>query len=56
LQGVAEWVVLALDDYQLITAPAIHRSITYLVDHLPPHLHLVLATRADPPLPLARQP
>jgi LuxR family maltose regulon positive regulatory protein len=47
-------VVLVLDDYHLISAPAIHRSVTYLLDHWPPHLHLVLATRADPPLPLAR--
>ena len=47
-------VVLVLDDYHLITTPSIHRSVTYLVDHLPSHLHLVLATRADPPLPLAR--
>ena len=47
-------VVLALDDYHLITASVIHRSVTYLIDHLPPHLHLVLTTRADPPLPLAR--
>lgn len=49
-----EEVVLILDDYHLITAPSIHRSVTYLVDHLPPRLHLVMATRADPPLPLAR--
>jgi LuxR family maltose regulon positive regulatory protein len=47
-------VVLILDDYHVITAPSIHRSVTYLVDHLPPRLHLVIATRADPPLPLAR--
>ena len=43
-----------LDDYHLITAQPIHRSLTYLLDHLPPHLHLVMATRADPPLSLAR--
>src|SRR5579859_3793218 len=47
-------VALVLDDYHLITAPSIHDSVTYLVDHLPTHLHLVIATRADPPLPLAR--
>jgi LuxR family maltose regulon positive regulatory protein len=49
-----EEVALILDDYHLITAPSIHRSVTYLLDHLPPRLHLVIATRADPPLPLAR--
>jgi LuxR family maltose regulon positive regulatory protein len=47
-------MALVLDDYHLITAPPIHQAVTYLIDHLPPHLHLVLATRADPPLPLAR--
>jgi ATP/maltotriose-dependent transcriptional regulator MalT len=47
-------MALVLDDYHLITAPPIHRAVTYLVDHLPPQLHLVMATRADPPLPLAR--
>ncbi|HET8852797.1 MAG TPA: hypothetical protein VFN02_09740, partial [Ktedonobacteraceae bacterium] len=47
-------VALILDDYHVITAPSIHRSITYLLDHLPPRLHLAIATRADPPFPLAR--
>src|SRR5712691_9194870 len=47
-------VALVLDDYHLITAQPIHHSVAYLVDHLPPQLHLVIATRADPPLPLAR--
>jgi len=43
-----------LDDYHVIKAEAIHNALTFLLDHLPPQLHLVLATRADPPLPLAR--
>ncbi len=54
LAALPHEMVLILDDYHLITAPPIHRSVTYLVDHLPPQLHLVIATRADPPLPLAR--
>src|SRR5690348_217482 len=54
LAALPHEVALILDDYHLITAPSIHRSITYLVEHLPPQLHLVIATRADPPLPLAR--
>jgi len=54
LTAMSHTVVLILDDYHLITAPPIHRSVTYLVDHLPPRLHMVIATRADPPLPLAR--
>ena len=45
---------LVLDDYHLITADPIHRGMTFLLEHLPPQLHLILATRADPPLPLAQ--
>ena len=47
-------IVLVLDDYHLIGAQPIHQGIAFLVDHLPPQLHLVIATRADPPLPLGR--
>lgn len=46
--------VLVLDDYHVITAASIHHTLTHLVEHLPPRMHLVLATRSDPPLPLAR--
>jgi LuxR family maltose regulon positive regulatory protein len=44
--------VLVLDDYHLLTTPAVHASMRWLLEHLPPTLHLILATRADPPLPL----
>jgi LuxR family transcriptional regulator, maltose regulon positive regulatory protein len=54
LMAVAEEVALVLDDYHLITVPAIHQALTYLLEHLPPHIHLLLASRSDPPLPLAR--
>ena len=47
-------LVLVLDDFHVITSEPIHRATVYLVEHLPPQLHLVLASRADPPLPLAR--
>jgi len=47
-------VVLALDDYHEIAAEAVHSALTFLLDHLPPQLHLVVATRVDPPWPLAR--
>jgi LuxR family maltose regulon positive regulatory protein len=47
-------MALVLDDYHLITAPSIHQSIIYLLDHLPPRFHIIISTRADPPLPLAR--
>ncbi|MFN2183665.1 MAG: LuxR C-terminal-related transcriptional regulator [Anaerolineae bacterium] len=49
--------IFVLDDYHVIEAPPIHEAISFLLDHLPPFepgLHLVIATRADPPLPLAR--
>ncbi|HLF29010.1 MAG TPA: LuxR C-terminal-related transcriptional regulator [Anaerolineae bacterium] len=46
--------VLVLDDYHLITTPVIHDALTFLLDHLPPRLHLLLASRADPSLPVAR--
>jgi LuxR family maltose regulon positive regulatory protein len=54
LSPLAVDAALVLDDYHLITTPAIHTSIAFLVDHLPPHLHLIMLTRADPPLPLTR--
>jgi transcriptional regulator with XRE-family HTH domain len=47
-------VLLVLDDYHRVRAPAIHRALGYLVEHLPPNMHLAIATREDPPLPLAR--
>ncbi len=46
--------ILVLDDYHLIAAQSIHDGLAFLLDHLPSNLHLVIATRADPPLPLAR--
>ena len=46
--------VLALDDYHLISAPPIHEALSFLLDNMPPQMHLVILTRADPPLPLAR--
>ena len=54
LAGVDEELVLVLDDYHLIQAPAVHASLGFLIDHLPPQLRLVVASRSDPPLPLAR--
>ena len=47
-------VLLVLDDYHLIDAQPVHASLAFLLEHLPPGLHLVLASRADPPLPLPR--
>ncbi len=47
-------IVLVLDDYHHITQQSIHDAVAYLIDHLPPNLHLVFISRADPPLPLGR--
>src|SRR5215210_1756498 len=46
--------VLVVDDYHLIESQAIHEALTFLIDHLPPRMSLVIATRMDPPLPLPR--
>jgi LuxR family maltose regulon positive regulatory protein len=46
--------VLVLDDYHVIGAPEVHEAVAFLLEHLPDHLHLVMATRSDPHLPLAR--
>lgn len=57
LNTLSTWtidVVLVLDDYHLIDAPAIHQALTFLLEHLPPRLHLVIITRAEPPVSLSR--
>ncbi len=46
--------VLVLDDYHVIDAKPIDNALAFLLEHLPPQMHLVIATRADPHLPLAR--
>jgi LuxR family maltose regulon positive regulatory protein len=47
-------LVIVLDDSHEIDDRAIHESLTYLLDHLPPGMRILLTTRADPPLGLAR--
>ncbi len=49
---VPDHLVFVLDDYHLIEEAAIHRALTFLLDHLPPALHFVLAGRSEPPLPM----
>ncbi len=46
--------VLVLDDYHAIEAESIHAGVAFLLDHLPPQMHLIITGRSDPPLPLAR--
>lgn len=47
-------LVLVIDDYHLIEDTAIHEAITFLVERMPPTMHLILISRSDPPLPLSR--
>jgi len=54
LAQLAGKVILVLEDYHVITAPQIHEAVIFLLDHLPTTLHLIMTTRTDPPLPLAR--
>jgi len=54
LHAVAGDVVLVLDDYHVIESRDVQDAMAFLVDHLPAHVHLVIAGRADPALPIAR--
>jgi LuxR family maltose regulon positive regulatory protein len=54
ITAVEDDVVLILDDLHVIDAPLVHDGIAFLLDHLPLRMHLVIASRSDPPLPLAR--
>jgi LuxR family maltose regulon positive regulatory protein len=53
LTGIKQDFLLVLDDYHFIQSESVHSGVNFLLEHLPPRLHLVIATRADPPLPLA---
>src|ERR1700676_784816 len=54
LTTIPDHVILVLDDYHVIEAKAVDQALTFLLEHLPPQMHLVIATREDPALPLAR--
>jgi LuxR family transcriptional regulator, maltose regulon positive regulatory protein len=54
LEATGQAIGLVLDDYHVTITPEIHDGVRFLIDHLPSTLHLVIATRVDPPLPLAR--
>ena len=53
ITAIPDNFVLVLDDYHLIDAQPVDRALAFLLEHLPPQLHLVIATREDPHLPLA---
>ena len=54
LVPIPDHVTLVLDDYHLVEARQVDDIVTFLIEHLPPQLHLVITTREDPALPLAR--
>ncbi len=53
LSASTECVTLVLDDYHVISAPDVHQGIEFLLEHMPSEMRLVIASRSDPPLPLA---
>lgn len=54
IAAIPQEFALVLDDYHVINAPPVVQALTFLLEHLPPQMHLVITTRADPPLPLSR--
>jgi LuxR family maltose regulon positive regulatory protein len=54
LTTLPEGSILILDDYHLLQGQPVHEAMSFLFDHLPAPVHVVIATREDPPLPLAR--
>ena len=54
LDAISNDVVLVLDDYHVIDAREVQDGMAFLLEHLPPQIHLVIGSRADPVLPLAR--
>jgi LuxR family maltose regulon positive regulatory protein len=54
LAGLPQRQILVLADYHVITSQQVHDTVAFFLDHLPASLHLVILTRSDPPLPLAR--
>ena len=54
IAAIPDNFILVLDDYHLLDAPAIDNALTFLIDYLPPQMHLVMVTREDPSLPLPR--
>jgi len=54
LSALSHETVLVLDDYDVIATPQIHRTVHFLLEHLPPRLHLLIMSRSASPLPLSR--
>ena len=54
IAALPENFILVLDDYHVVDSKAVDQALEFLVEHLPPQMHLVIVTREDPHLPLAR--
>ena len=54
IDAIPDDFILVLDDYHMLDSKSVDQALTFLVEHLPQQMHLVIATREDPPLPLAR--
>ena len=54
ITAIPDHFILVLDDYHLIEARQVDQALAFLTEHLPPQMHLLIATREDPQLPLAR--
>ena len=54
ITAIEDDFTLVLDDFHVIDAQPVHNAVAVLLDHLPPRMHLVIASRSDPPLPLPR--
>ncbi len=54
ISALSDDLILVLDDYHLLDSKAVDEALTFLVEHQPPQLRLLIASREDPPLPLAR--
>ncbi len=54
IAGMPAPFALILDDYHTLSAQTIHDAMTFILNHIPPQMHLVISTRSDPPLPIAR--
>jgi LuxR family maltose regulon positive regulatory protein len=54
ITAIPDHFILVLDDYHLIEAKQVDQALAFLIEHLPPQMHLLIATREDPQFPLAR--
>ncbi|MDX2139146.1 MAG: LuxR C-terminal-related transcriptional regulator [Chloroflexota bacterium] len=54
INRIPQAFIIVLDDYHRLNSPSVDAALTFLLDHLPPQMHLVITTREDPQLPLAR--